>query len=280
MKQEKLAVKGTPILPSACGIGMAVLWYLFFYFFNGEWTFDMNTFSFSEMTGTDVYFTVLALAVPVLFFIGVLFLAELDLRWMLLPLLTPVVYQVSAFILHIKNENSEYIFQNPIKFIAPFLALILFVFTVERILPSKWIFVGFCGIAVLLPLILTLFGTGEFTFSQQIYDAEYNIVTVHAYLWSEYLSFALYYVGLGALAVQMAPSRQSEPVPSDEAPSEEASPSDETIATEGLPESDEAPSEESSSAAEEKSLFEEESSEEKFSQEDGNSLAEGESSEG
>lgn len=210
MKNKKYIVKGTPIVPSLCGILMAVLWYLFFYFADGKWTFDMNTFSFSEMSGTDIYFTVMTLVIPVLFFIGVLFLAEIDLRWMILSLLAPIVYQISLFILYFKEDTPEYIFENPIKFAAPFLALILLVLTLEKIIPTKWVFVGFCGVAVLLPLILTLCGVGEFTFSQQTYDAEYNIVTSNGYLWSEYLSFALYYLGLGALALQMRPPRESD----------------------------------------------------------------------
>ena len=203
MKNKNYIVKGTPIVPSLCGIGMAVLWYMFFYFLNGSWSFNMNALSFGEMTGSEIYFTVMSLLVPVIFFIGVLFLVELNIRWMIAVLLIPVVEQISAFVMYFTANEPEYIFMSPIRFIVPFLALILFALTVEKILPTKWIFVGFCGVAILLPLILTFCGVGEFTFTQQAYDAEYNTITLTGYLWSEYLSYALYYVGLGALVVQM-----------------------------------------------------------------------------
>lgn len=210
MKQKKYIVKGTPIVPSLCAIGMAVLWYLFFYFSNGKWGFDLNTFSFEGLESVQIYLSVMTLVIPVLFFICVLFLAELDLKWMILSLLAPVVYQVSLFIIYLKQDFSEYIFENPVKFVAPFLALILFIFTVEKVIPTKWVFVGFCGAAVLLPLILTFCGIGEFTYSYQSYAEDYSLVTVTAYLWSELISYALYYVALAALVIQMRPPRESD----------------------------------------------------------------------
>ena len=210
-------VKATPIVPSLCGIAMAVLWYAFFYFGNGKWTFDLNAFSFSEMSGTEIYLTVMMLVVPVLFFVGVLFLAEYDLRWMLVALLAPVAFQISLFVFYAKANDFQYIFENPIQFIAPFLGLILLALTLEKVLPTKWIFVGFCGIAVLLPLILTLCGIGEFTLQYETYDAEYNPVTISYYLWSDYLSYALYYLGLGALALQMHPPKPEDPTALDAA---------------------------------------------------------------
>lgn len=210
MKKEKYIVKGTPVVPSVCAIGMAVLWYLYFYFSQGEWSLQMTSLSFAEMSGMEIYLTVLELAIPVLFFVGVLFLAEYSLRWMVLAMLPAVVQQVSLFVFYFLQDNSEYIFQNPIHFAAPFLALILFVLTVERVIPTKWVFVGFCGVAILLPLILTFCRIGEFTFTQQSYDANYQLVDVTAYFWSDYLAFALYYLGLGALAVQMRFPRESD----------------------------------------------------------------------
>lgn len=210
MKNKNYIVKGTPIVPAICGIGMVVLWYMFFYFLNGSWSFNMNSLSFGEMTGSEIYFTVLSLLVPVIFFIGVLFLAEINIRWMICVLLIPVWEQISAFVLYFTANETEYIFQSPVQFFAPFLALILFALTIEKVLPTKWIFVGFCGVAILLPLILTFCGVGEFTFAQQAYDAEYNPITLSGYLWSNYLSYALYYVGLSALAVQMRPPKESE----------------------------------------------------------------------
>ena len=203
MKKKNFIVKGTPIIPSLCGIGLAVLWYMFFYFYDGKWSFNMSSLSFADMGGTEIFFTVLTLLIPVAFFLAVLFLAEIDLRWMVAALLLPIVYQVSLFVLYAMENQTDFIFDNPVSFAVPFLALILWVLTLEKILPCKWIFVGFCGVAVLLPLILTLCGVGEFTFLQQTYDAEYNPVTLTGYLWSDYLSFALYYVGMAALTVKM-----------------------------------------------------------------------------
>ena len=210
MKNKNYIVKGTPIVPAICGIGMVIVWYMFFYFLNGSWSFNMNSLSFGEMTGTEIYFTGLSLLVPVIFFIGVLFLAEINVRWMIAILLIPVWEQISAFVLYFTANETEYIFQSPVRFFAPFLALILFALTIEKVLPTKWIFVGFCVVSILLPLILTFCGVGEFTFTQQAYDAEYNAITLSGYLWSEYLSYALYYVGLGALVVQMRKPTQKE----------------------------------------------------------------------
>lgn len=226
MKNKKYIVKGAPVIPSLCGIALAILWYMFFYFVQGEWVFDFNTFAFGEMAGIEIYFTLMKLAVPVLFFIAVLFLAEYDLRWMLGAILVPIALEVSLFIYYFAQSIPDYIFENPIKFIAPFLALILFALTVEKVIPTKWVFVGFCGAAVLVPLILTLCGVGEFTYAQTGYDQEYNVVEIVAYLWSDYLSFALYYLGLGALCVKMREPRESDFAPAvaeKEAPAEEES---------------------------------------------------------
>ncbi len=207
--KKHFIVKGTPIVPSLCGIAMAVLWYMFFYFYNGKWSFQMSSLSFSEMGGTEIYFIIVTLLIPVAFFLTVLFLAEVDLRWMMVAFLIPVIHQSSSFVLCMMENQPEYLFENIISFAAPFLALILWVLTLEKILPNKWIFVGFCGVAVLLPLVLTLCGVGEFTFTQQTYDVNYNVVTLTGYLWSDYLSFAVYYVGFGALALQMrAPTEE------------------------------------------------------------------------
>lgn len=202
MNQKKYAVKGTPILPAICGLGMAVLWYMFFYFSNGKWEFSMEL-SFEGLQPVQIYFMILTLLIPLSYFVCTVFLVELDLRWMLIALLIPIVSQVSTFVYYLIEKVPDYIFMNPISFVMPFLALILFVLTVEKILPTKWVFVGFCGVAVLLPLILTLFAKGEFVGTLQTYDETYQIVTVPVYLWSNYLSYALYYVGLGALAVEM-----------------------------------------------------------------------------
>lgn len=211
MKDKKYIIKGTPIVPSLCGIGMAVLWYTYFGFGAGEWHFQMKSFSFSEMTGAEIYFTVLSLLIPVVFFIGVLFLAEIDLRWMIPVLLLPIVNQISLFVFHAISGNPQYMFDyplySPIQFAAPFLALILFVLTVEKIIPTKWVFVGFCGVAILLPLILTLCGVGDFFYFDP--TVSYTPIAT-AYLWSDYLSFALYYLGLGALALQMRPPKESD----------------------------------------------------------------------
>lgn len=245
MKNKRFIVKGTPIVPSLCGIAMAVLWYMLFYFYDGKWSFRMSSLSFSEMGGTEIYFTVVTLLIPIAFFLAVLFLAEVDLRWMVAALLLPIVHQASSFVSHVAENQPEYLLENPLSFTAPFLALILWVLTVEKVLPCKWIFVGFCGAAVLLPLILTFCGVGEFSFIQQIYDAEYNTITVKGYLWSDYLSFALYYVGLGALAVQMRAPTEEELAEKTEVTAEEVS----AEATEAPPEEPseelvEAPSEE------------------------------------
>lgn len=210
MKNKKYIVKGTPIVPSLCGILMAVLWYLYFYFGQGKWTADMNTFSFSEMAGQELYLTLLSLLAPVLFFVAVLFLAEKDPRLVLLGMIGPIVQQLSLFIVYFTQNSPDYLFNSPIQFIAPFAALILFALTVEKVIPSKWIFVGFCGLAVILPLVLTLCGIGEFTVTQEGYDADYNVVRYTYYFWSDYLAYAFYYVGLAALTVQMRAPRKED----------------------------------------------------------------------
>ncbi len=212
MKNKNYIVKGTPIVPSLCGIAMAVLWYMSFVFTNGEWHFQMNPLSFSEMTGADLYFTVLSLLIPVIFFIGALFLAEIDLRWMILVLLIPIVNQISVFVSYSIVYGVQYMFDYPlltapVQFVAPFLALILFALTIEKVIPTKWVFVGFCGVAILLPLILTLCGVGDFFYFDP--TVSYTPIAT-AYLWSDYLSFALYYLGLGALALQMRPPKESD----------------------------------------------------------------------
>ncbi len=227
--KKNYVVKGTPIVPALCGIGMVVLWYMFFYFLDGKWSFTMNSLSFADLSGSDIYFTVLSLLIPVIFFIGVLFLAEIHVRWMIPVLLIPVIEEISVFLFYFIANEPEYIFLSPIQFFAPFLALILFALTVEGIIPTKWVFVGFCGAAILLPLILTFCGAGEFVFSQQTYDAEYNPITVSGYLWSNYLSFALYYVGLGALGVQMRFPKESELIAVQEDPAEETAEASEEI---------------------------------------------------
>ena len=203
MKNKKYAIKGTPIIASLCGIAMAVLWYVFFYVSAGKWTFDFNTFSFAEMNGIQIAYTILTLLVPIAYFVAVLFLAEVDVRWITGAFLFPIAVQMFLFVFYLIQQSPEYIFENPINFFTPFLALILYVLTVEKIIPTKWVFVGLCGIAVLLPLILTLCGVGEFALSQQGYDASYQPVTIVTRLWSDYLSFALYYLGLAALVLKM-----------------------------------------------------------------------------
>lgn len=209
MNQKKYIVKGTPVVPSFCAIGMVVLWYLFFFFSDGKWVMDINTVSFSDLSATELYFTVLEILVPILFFLCVLFLAELDLKWMLLSMLAFVVEQLSFYVYYFK-DSPEYIFKNPIRFAAPFVVLILFVLTIERVIPTKWVFVGFCSGAVLLPLVLTLCGVGEFTYSYKDYGADYTIVSITTYLWSELISYGLYYVALAALSLQMRPPRESD----------------------------------------------------------------------
>ncbi len=210
MKNKNYIVKGTPIVPSLCGIGMALLWYIIFYFGEGQWAMATNSFSFEELTGIQTYLTVMNLATPIVFFICVLFLAEMDLKWMLPALLVPIVLQTSLFSVNFAANVPDYIFQNPCKFAAPFLALILFVLTTEKILPNKWIFVAFCGVAILLPLLFTVFGKGEFTDQTYGYDAMGNVVPLTYYFWSDFAAYALTYVGLGALAVQMRAPRESD----------------------------------------------------------------------
>ncbi len=223
MKNKKYQIKATPIVPALCGIGMAILWYLFFYVVDGEWTFDFNTVSFGEMTGTQIAFTVLTLLIPITFFIAVLFLAEWDLRWVTVALLFPIANQIFLFVNYLMEDYPDYVFENPLQFAVPFLALILFVLTVEKVIPVKWVLVGFCGLAILLPLVLTLCGVGEFASSQALYDENYQPVIVTARLWSDYLTFALYYLGLGALAWQMKePAEEPERSAEAEEPAEDA----------------------------------------------------------
>ncbi len=201
MKNKHYIVKGTPIVPSLCGIGMALLWYFSFYFGQGKWTTEMNTFDFEGLSGGQIYLTVLNLVLPIVYFVCVLFLAEIDLKWMLPALLAPIVQQVSLFIWWYAQGSVDYIFVYPFRFVVPFAAVILFVLTVEKLLPNKWFFVGFCGIAIVVPLILTFCKIGEFT---------YTSGTTTFYLWSEYLTYALTYLGLGALVLQMRAPRESD----------------------------------------------------------------------
>ena len=246
MKNKKYAIKGTPIIPSLCGIGMAVLWYVFFYVSAGKWTFDFNSFSFAEMNGVQLSYTILTLVVPILYFVAVLFLAELDVRWMTGAILFPIALQMFLFIFYLTQESPEYIFENPINFLTPFLALILYVLTVEKIIPTKWVFVGFCGLAILLPLVLTLCGVGEFTITQQGYSDTYQPITIVTRLWSDYLSFALYYLGLGTLVLKMRNPADLIPAPF-ESPAEDGS---EESAVEVAEESEESAEEPEESAEE------------------------------
>ena len=210
MKQTNYVVRGTPIVPSVCTILMALLWYFHIIYYNGAWTTGMNEIKFAEMSGSELFVSIGNLALPVLLFIGVLFLAEIDVRWMVLPLLGSVAYQTTLFIINFFADYPEYMNDNPFSFALPYLALILFICTTEKVLKDKWIFVGFCALAVIIPLILTCCGIGEFTTQQQDYDADGNVIETVAYYWSEFLSYALTYVAMGALAAQMRPPKEGD----------------------------------------------------------------------
>ena len=204
MKNKKYLVKGTPIIASLCGILLAVLWYLFFCETNGEWYFEFNTLSFSEMSSWDLTYTILTLTVPIVFFIVVLFLVELSPRWALLAFVPSIALQLFLNWSLASQDVPDYIFEHPVQFVAPFLGLILFALTVEKVIPTKWVFVGFCGVAVLVPLVMMLLKTGEFVYKQDGYDAFYQIITYVVRYWSDYLFYALLYVGFGFLGAKMS----------------------------------------------------------------------------
>lgn len=229
MNKITYSLKRTAIVSSFCAILLAVLWYLDFGTVNGEWSFSINAFSFDGMTAFAVFDRVMALLIALAFFACVLFFTELNPRWMVVALMFPIVYQAAWFVYGITLQQN-YLVQNPVSFVLPFLALIGYVLTVEGMLPTKWIFVGFCGAAALLPIVLTLCGVGEFAYSQEIWlnPETYAYESLTVCYWSEVLSVSLYYVGLGAFAAQLSPSRPEEIPSEEETPLVEESPRAET----------------------------------------------------
>ena len=119
MKNKKYAIKGTPIIPSLCGIAMAVLWYVFFYVSAGKWTFDFNTFSFAEMNGIQIAYTILTLLVPIAYFVAVLFLSEVDVRWITGAILFPIAVQMFLFVFYLTQQAPEYILKIPLTSLPP-----------------------------------------------------------------------------------------------------------------------------------------------------------------
>lgn len=207
-------VKGTPIVPSLCAIAMCVLWYVYFYFLSFDpegfyatytgWEHGINPVDFSSLTAFGAILRVAQIVIPIVFFVGVLFLAEVDLRWMAIPMVLPVGYQIASFVqdavVNATNGSAEgYLFEHPFAFCAPFVVAVLFLLTVTGVIPTKIPVIAVCAAAVVVPTVLTFLGKGEFTL-----DDGYGDV---GYYWSDLLTFALYYVGVGALAIRMRKPR-------------------------------------------------------------------------
>ncbi len=202
MKRQPLVFRGIPVVPCISAIGMVVLWYVTFLTDNGAWVFQAESLSFEGLSPYMIYSKILVYLTPIAFFVGVLFLAERSLRWMILPLLVPVVHQISNLIYY--AETPDALLDNPIQYCLPFLGLVIFAFTAEGLIPTKWVLVGFGFGAALLPVAVSLFGVGEFT--DVIRTVDYDIsqyVDHHLVEWSAIASLSLYYIGLGSMGFQM-----------------------------------------------------------------------------
>ena len=202
MKRQPLIFRGTPVVPCLCAIGMVVLWYITLLTDNGSFVFQTETLSFEGLTPYALYSKILYCLIPVSFFGGVLFLAEKNPRWMVIPLLLPVVAQISNLICYMDTPDA--LLDNPIQYCLPFLGLAVYVFTVEGMIPTKWILVGFGFAAALLPVIVSLCGVGEFTYEFRSVDYELSRYVDHFVVeWSAVLNLSLYYIGLGSMGFQM-----------------------------------------------------------------------------
>ena len=216
MKKNPLKLKGTPAVTCFCAIGMVVLWYLSIVQDNGEWYFDTQAFSFEGYTPFGIFTRLIVLAIPVVLFMAVLFLAERSLRWVLPALLLPVAHQVANAIYYL--EEPDVILANPVQLILPFLTLILYALTVERILPTRWIFVGANLLFALLPLALALLKVGEFVYTADAFDYDLYTYVTHVMVdWSSVLTLFLYYLGLAVFGIQM---KEALPTAEEAAPSE------------------------------------------------------------
>jgi len=126
------------------------------------------------------------------------------------PLLLPVAHQISNAVFYI--EQPDVILANPMQLILPFLAVILYALTVERVLPSRWIFVAACLIFALTPPVMALLHVGEFSYTVDVFDATLYTHVPHVIVdWSAVLNLSLYYLGLAVLGIQMkeAPAEES-----------------------------------------------------------------------
>ena len=216
MKKRPLRLKGTPVVPCFCAIGMVVLWYLSIVQDNEQWHFDTQAFSFEGYTAFGIFTRLTVLAIPVIWFTVTLFLGERSPRWILPALLIPVIHQVANAVYYL--DQPDVILGNPVQLILPFLALILYALTVERILPTRWIFIVANLLFALLPVVLALLKVGEFVYSAEIFDYDlYDYVTHVMVEWSSVLTLFLYYLGLAALGFQM----KEDPAPAEGDPDPE-----------------------------------------------------------
>ena len=211
MKRSVMTLKGTPVVPCLFLIGTVIFWFLMILTDNGTWVAEISGLSFANLNAFEVYLRILSLASPLLFFIAVLFLAEKSVYWVFLPLLLPVVTQLSQYAYNF--EEPDLLLDFPIQFSLPFLLFILFALTVLEILPSKWILFGFCVAAALLPLILTACGVGEYCYSATTFDyTSYSYVRHDLCEWSDALSLGTNALAVGTLVFYLQPAEKTSAV--------------------------------------------------------------------
>lgn len=202
MKRTVLKQKATPYLPCILLIGTVIFWFLLLLTDNGEWVVRPSGLSFDGLAGFQIAFRLLAIISPVALFLTMLFLTEFSLYWIFIPLLLPVIHQTAQYFYNL--DTPDLILDVPLQFALPFLTFLLFALTALRILPTKWIFFGFCLIAALLPAILTACGTGEYVYTEYVsngyYAAPHEIRD-----WSEVLTQGTYYLALGTYVFSLAP---------------------------------------------------------------------------
>ena len=202
MKRTILKQKATPYLPCILLIGTVIFWFLLLLTDNGEWVVQPSGLSFESLTAFEIYSRLLALIAPVALFLVLLFLTEFSLYWIFIPLLIPVVHQASQYVYNF--DSPDLILDVPLQFSLPFLTFILFALTALRILPTKWIFFGFCIAAALLPAVLTACGVGEYAFTEFVSNGYYSVP--HAIRdWSEVLTQGSYYLALGTYVFSLTP---------------------------------------------------------------------------
>ena len=204
MKRTIMVQKGMPIVPCLFLIGAVAFWFLMLLTDNGGWVAEIVGLDFSNLTAYEISMQILSLASPLLLFVAILFLAEWSVYWVFLALLLPIAQQIVYYICNL--DLPEVLLAAPYQYCLPFLMFILFALTVLRILPTKWIFFGFCVVAALFPLVLTACGVGEFT--ETLWSREDYAFHDLCY-WSDAFFLSAYCLAMGSYVFYLSPEKDA-----------------------------------------------------------------------